>query len=143
MSITFEPLTADHWLAFGPNVSIKGDYYDPNWRETWVTPGTSWAMMDSGAPVALGGVMTRLPQVGYCWAAFAPDIGPVRLRRAAKWCKQEIGVLMSGRFNRLEAVVRREYGKGVQFAELLDFDLEGVARKWDGENDYFVYARIV
>lgn len=143
MSLELVPLKETHWLELGPNASIKGDFYDRAWRLRWVEPGLSWALLDDGRAVALGGVMTRLPGVGYCWAAISVDIGVRRLRKIAACCKQEIDVLMGGRFNRLEAVVHRNYDKGVQFAKLLGFEVEGLARKWDGEQDYFVFARVV
>jgi len=129
-------------LDIRPDAEQDPEFGSAEWREKWVTPGTSWAMLDEGKAVAIGGVMTRLPGVGYCWAVFPPGIGYKRLFTAARFCRQEAGVLMSGRFSRLEAVVRRDFGKGVQFARTQGFELEGMARKWDGENDYFLFARV-
>ncbi len=46
-------------------------------------------------------------------------------------------------YKRLEFTVRADYIKGINLAKTLGFEREGYCKKWDGEHDHVLFAKVV
>ena len=46
-------------------------------------------------------------------------------------------------FKRVEFTIRADWPEGLKWGDALGFEREGLLRKWDGEDDHVLFAKVV
>lgn len=77
----------------------------------------------------------------FVWAVFStvitPQVAPALYKAGKRWLQS-----WQGAFPRLEMVAPVNFPAAQRLPPLLGFSMEGIARKWDGERDYTLWARL-
>lgn len=108
-----------------------------------VKDGMAWSIWDDGHPVVCAGlVLGGLGSVMQAWVLFDEGIGPAKFLPATRMIRQYIDQIQAAGVHRIEAVVRVDFPKAVRWAKVMGFEREGKCRRWDGRNDYYLYARL-
>ena len=140
----FEPFHPDHWLDLVFPLGLDFLYeksVDPKWRQMWYQPGLSWSAFDGPLPHAIFGMLPMRDRVFMAWAMFDREIGPRRFAAVTQFARRWGEMLLSSGVRRIEAVVKDDFLVGKRYCELLGGTQEGFCRHWDGENDFWLYAR--
>lgn len=98
-----------------------------------------WAVVVDGRPIAIGGIFDMGQRRGHAWAW---------MTRAWRKYAREITARVAEEFAccdfiRIEAAVMCDFAGGHAWLKRLGFTMESERMaKWDGENDYALYARV-
>lgn len=101
--------------------------------------GPAWTAVVDGLPVACAGFVPVWVGRAYAWALLGADVGPhlLAVTRAIR-CR-----LASSGFRRVEMAVDCEFANGRQWARMLGFECEGLARAYlPNGRDAWIYARV-
>lgn len=101
--------------------------------------GPAWTAVVDGLPVACAGFVPVWIGRAYAWALLGADVGPhlLAVTRAIR-CR-----LASSGFRRVEMAVDCEFANGRQWARMLGFECEGLARAYlPNGRDAWIYARV-
>lgn len=101
-----------------------------------------WSVVDdtNGATIACAGVLPRWPHLAQAWAY----LGKGRPQAFLFFHNRVLEFLNTCPFLRVEALVRTDFAKGHQWAQMLGFELEAPRMKFYGPDrkDYSLYARV-
>lgn len=101
--------------------------------------GPAWTAVVDGLPVACAGFVPVWVGRAYAWALLGADVGPhlLAVTRAIR-CR-----LACSGFRRVEMAVDCEFANGRQWARMLGFECEGLARAYlPNGRDAWIYARV-
>lgn len=101
--------------------------------------GPAWTAVVDGLPVACAGFVPVWVGRAYAWALLGADVGPhlLAVTRAIR-CR-----LACSGFRRVEMAVDCEFANGRQWARMLGFKCEGLARAYlPNGRDAWIYARV-
>lgn len=137
--IPFEPI---HWEFIEPDPRVAGLKASMNVDAivNWGR-GVSWIDRSTGEVLALAGYIQRRPGVAWMW--FLPGVRAHRMMaRCTRFFLTWIATLDPG--VRVEAHVLATFEAGNRWAQMLGMERESAEpiEKWDGEDDYHLYARV-
>ena len=105
-----------------------------------INSGPAWGVRLDGKLIALGGHTPIWPGRTVVWGYLAEDCGPA-LRAMTREVRRQCEAL-AVEFPRIEAYAARHHENGSQWLKLLGFRREGLMRKFYGDGDYFLFARV-
>jgi hypothetical protein len=142
MAIIRTPMTEAHFDLIDPEPMLAGLKSQIDIRNVMACgKAMAWVDTERGEVVALGGYLVRREGVAWLW--FLPSRrGSRMLLRMARFFRRWVATLDEG--IRLEAVVLADFREGIRWVEFLGLKRETgePMRRWDGESDYHLYARV-
>lgn len=114
---------------------------DPQWRRQYYVPGLAQTFVADGEVIACCGVLPRAEGRGELWVVFDARIGVRRFVSVVWHLRRLVRLLLRGGFFRLEAHADAAFEPGARLLRAVGMELEGRARRYDGERDYLTFAR--
>jgi hypothetical protein len=139
------PFHPDHFLAIDfvkEESFICSAMMDPAARRQWFYPTLSYTAVEDGKIYGAFGIVPLAHGRGLAWAVFDRNISPKRFTTVAKRAKFMMEEMFNLHFFRLEAYIQPGYEQAHRLAKVFKFEKEGRMRKFDGINDYDLYARV-
>lgn len=121
---------------------VQEQMSDPALRYAGWQPGLGETLFRDGKPVVCYSCEEQRPGVAFLWVIVSADLGPKDFQKAffshwLRWLARASEV-----YARLEAITPVGYEEAERLIRTSGFEREGVARKWDGERDFTMWARV-
>lgn len=135
----YERLTADHVLGlYDMAIGNVAQEITPSLARELERCG-GWAVVVDGRTIAIGGIFDMGRGRGHAWAwmtrAWRGHAREITARVAEEFACSD--------FVRIEATVLHDFAGGHAWLRRLGFTMEAERMaKWDGDNDYALYARV-
>jgi hypothetical protein len=94
--------------------------------------------------IVIGGIYRMWEGVGEAFSVMSKNAYKYPKALFSAFARNIETGITAGKYRRLQATVKADFGAGIRFLERLGFEREGLMRSWglDG-SDYYMYARIV
>ncbi|MDB5433556.1 MAG: hypothetical protein JWP35_4672 [Caulobacter sp.] len=101
--------------------------------------GVAWTGFDGDQVLGCAGILDRGEGRGLAWALLAEDVGPRRFVTLHRAVARGFEILP---YRRIEAHVSPTFQQGIDWAQMLGFQFEGVMRAYLPTGDLLLFARI-
>lgn len=145
-SLTIEPFEARHVAELelrAPHLEMMSGIDLGTWAQL-VAKGLAFTIREpNGEILACAGVTPLWRGVGEVWLVGSPMMPAYGFPLARLMVRTIRGLRTLGKFNRLQAVVRRDFGVGHRFIKTLGFKIEGLMERYGPEGaDYVRYGLV-
>lgn len=104
---------------------------------------TVWTALRDGLIVGVGGLIPLWPGTGKCFAIFHGRIKPTDFLAIHRHTVSKLDIYQTAYgFKRAEMAVDCDFAKGVRWAKLLGFKVEGVMQAYVNGRDHYLFSRI-
>lgn len=140
------PFNVNHAMTIHEQESYFDTYNPPDkvydWNLTRQKAGNAFTLYQGNEIVGCGGIMKIWDGFGEAWTLFTRLLfqNPKTVHKTVKYIMGEL--IKEEGFKRVQAVVDASNERAVRWIERLGFEREGLMRKYIGDKDFYLYARI-